>query len=80
VATDVRLWLRGEIDTLLPLLGAMQTALGRMSLQGIRSCLVRAAEVDRIGKGLAPGDPWDALWGLCVAVATGTVLPSNLSH
>lgn len=27
VATDVRLWLRGEIDTLLPLLGAMQTAL-----------------------------------------------------
>ncbi len=27
VATDVRLWLRGEIDTLLPLLVAMQTAL-----------------------------------------------------
>ncbi len=27
VATDVRLWLRGEIDTLLPLLAAMQTAL-----------------------------------------------------
>ena len=27
VATDVRLWLRGEIDTILPLLGAMQTAL-----------------------------------------------------
>ena len=27
VATDVRLWLRGEIDTLLPLLGSMQTAL-----------------------------------------------------
>ena len=27
VATDVRLWLRGEIDTLLPLLRAMQTAL-----------------------------------------------------
>ena len=27
VATDVRLWLRGEIDTLAPLLAAMQTAL-----------------------------------------------------
>ncbi|MEI7465564.1 MAG: argininosuccinate lyase, partial [Burkholderiales bacterium] len=27
VATDVRLWLRGEIDTLLPLLKAMQSAL-----------------------------------------------------
>ena len=27
VATDVRLWLRGEIDTMLPLLVAMQTAL-----------------------------------------------------
>jgi len=27
VATDVRLWLRGEIDALLPLLGAMQVAL-----------------------------------------------------
>ena len=72
LAHSHRLWDRHK--------SAMQTALGRMTLQGIRSCLVRAAEVDRIGKGLAPGDPWDALWGLCVAVATGTVLPSNLSH
>ncbi len=72
LANSHRLWDRHK--------SAMQTALGRLTPHTIRSCLIRAAEVDRIGKGLAPGDPWDALWGLCVAVATGTPSPSNLSH
>lgn len=72
LANSYRLWDRHK--------SAMQTALGRLSPSAIRSCLVRAAEVDRIGKGLAPGDPWDALWGLCVTVATGTSSPSHLSH
>ncbi len=72
LASTHRLWDRHK--------SVMQTALGRLTPQGIRSCLVRAAEVDRIGKGLAPGDPWDALWGLCVAVATGAVSPSNIAH
>lgn len=69
LANSHRLWDRHK--------SAMQTALGRLSPQTIRSCLIRAAEVDRIGKGLAPGDPWDALWGLCVAVATGTPSPNH---
>ncbi len=72
LANTHRLWDRHK--------SAMQAALGRLTSQNIRSCLLRAAEVDRIGKGLAPGDTWDALWGLCVAVATGTVSPSNTSH
>lgn len=72
LANTHRLWDRHK--------SAMQKALGRLTLQGIRSCLIHAAEVDRIGKGLAPGDPWDALWGLCVAVATGTVSPSKIAH
>ena len=72
LANSHRLWDRHK--------SAMQTALGRLSLQIIRSCLVQAAEVDRMGKGLAPGDPWEALWGLCVMIATGTSSPSNLAH
>ncbi len=39
VATDVRLWLRGEIDTLLPLLKAMQTALVDVAEQNIDTIL-----------------------------------------
>ena len=39
VATDVRLWLRGEIDTLLPLLGAMQTALVDVAEKNIDTIL-----------------------------------------
>ena len=39
VATDVRLWLRGEIDTLLPLLKAMQTALVDVAEKNIDTIL-----------------------------------------
>ena len=39
VATDVRLWLRGEIDTLLPLLRAMQTALVDVAEKNIDTIL-----------------------------------------
>jgi len=39
VATDVRLWLRDEIDTLLPLLAAMQTALVDVAEQNTETIL-----------------------------------------
>ena len=39
VATDVRLWLRGEIDALLPLLGTMQTALVDVAEKNIDTIL-----------------------------------------
>ena len=39
VATDVRLWLRGEIDTLLPLLAGMQTALVDVAEKNVETIL-----------------------------------------
>jgi argininosuccinate lyase len=39
VATDVRLWLRGEIDTILPLLGAMQGALVDVADKNVETIL-----------------------------------------
>jgi argininosuccinate lyase len=39
VATDVRLWLRGEIDTLLPLLAGMQTALVEVAEKNVETIL-----------------------------------------
>ncbi len=39
VATDVRLWLRDEIDTILPLLGAMQSALVDVADKNVETIL-----------------------------------------
>ena len=39
VATDVRLWLRGEIDAMLPLLGAMQSALVDVAEKNVETIL-----------------------------------------
>lgn len=72
LATTNRLWDRHK--------SAMQAALRRLTTQGIRDCLILAAEADRIGKGISPGDPWQALWMLCIAVAKKPDTPVQPSH
>jgi DNA polymerase III subunit delta len=71
LANTHRLWDRHK--------NAMQMALNRLTLPLIRDALVRAATIDRIGKGLAPGDAWDALWILCVLIATGNTPTKSLA-
>ena len=49
--------------------GPVQNALRRVSLPQAERALVRSAEIDRINKGQAPGDEWDALLQLGLGLA-----------
>lgn len=45
---------------------SIRSFLGRFSRQACQECLVHAADIDRILKGAAPGNGWDALQMLCL--------------
>lgn len=46
-----------------------QAALGRVDARTAQRALLRAAEIDRIGKGVADGDPWQAMVALAAELA-----------
>ncbi len=48
----------------------VEKALGRLDRKLLHGTLLTAAGIDRIIKGLAPGNPWDSLRGLCLALAS----------
>jgi len=45
---------------------ALQKALGRLGAGPVRAALAHAARIDRIIKGIAPGDAWDECLRLCL--------------
>ncbi len=47
----------------------MRQALSRLSLKRLQNVLLKAAEIDKINKGLLDGEPWLELSRLCLAVA-----------
>jgi DNA polymerase-3 subunit delta len=51
----------------------LQKALTRLSVEKIRSLLHTAEQIDRIIKGLSPGNAWQALERLCLAMAGATI-------
>jgi DNA polymerase-3 subunit delta len=53
-------------------------ALARLRSLPLEHLLSRASLVDRIIKGLAPGDPWSALTGLAATLA-GALQPNGVS-
>lgn len=59
---------------------SLSKALKRLSLEDIRKALLAAGEVDQMTKGLAPGDPWTALFVLCTSLLQGaesSAVPSS---
>ncbi len=58
---QARIW--GERQNL------MRQALGRLSLRKLQAALIRMAEIDKINKGMAPGEPWLELSRLCLGLA-----------
>ncbi len=61
LAQQYRIWSRRE--------KIVQSALQRMNLKGWQSCLARAGVVDRTLKGLEPGNAWDEILRLSLAMA-----------
>lgn len=64
---------------------AMGLALQRLDQGAIHQALLLAGQADRIMKGMAPGDEWDALLAICAALSRPPVKPtgpvhSNLHH
>ncbi len=51
---------------------AIRQALERHTLEALWGLLVSAGRIDRIIKGLAPGNPWDEIGGLCAHIAVST--------
>jgi DNA polymerase-3 subunit delta len=47
----------------------MRQALGRLSLKRLQAALLKMAEIDKINKGLAQGEPWLELSRLCLGLA-----------
>lgn len=47
----------------------MRQALGRLSLKKLQAALLKMAEIDKINKGLAQGEPWLELSRLCMGLA-----------
>ena len=47
----------------------MRQALSRLSLKRLQNVLLKAAEIDKINKGLLDGEPWLELSRLCLAIA-----------
>ncbi|MCK6409848.1 MAG: DNA polymerase III subunit delta, partial [Thauera sp.] len=48
---------------------AMSRALDRLTQGSLRAALMHAARIDRIFKGLAPGDVWDEFLQLALRLA-----------
>ena len=46
--------------------GTFAKAQQRLSTSALRHALLRCAQVDRIVKGMEPGEPWEALLGVCL--------------
>ncbi|QID18938.1 DNA polymerase III subunit delta [Nitrogeniibacter mangrovi] len=56
---------------------ALQRALGRLRPGAVRAALAHAARIDRIIKGIAPGDVWDECLRLCLRLCPpGTARPA----
>ena len=53
---------------------AYRAALSRVDARTARQALLAAAEIDRIGKGVAPGDPWRSMVSLAARLAGAPVL------
>jgi DNA polymerase-3 subunit delta len=47
----------------------MRQALGRLSLRKLQAALLKMAEIDKINKGMAQGEPWLELSRLCLGLA-----------
>jgi DNA polymerase-3 subunit delta len=47
----------------------LRQALGRLSLKKLQAALHKMAEIDKINKGVAPGDPWLEFSCLCLGLA-----------
>jgi len=47
----------------------MRQALGRLSLKKLQAALLKMAEIDKINKGMAQGEPWLELSRLCLGLA-----------
>ncbi len=47
----------------------MRQALNRLSLKKLQAALLKMAEIDKINKGMAPGEPWLELSRLCLGLA-----------
>lgn len=47
----------------------MRQALGRLSLRKLQAALLKMAEIDKINKGMAQGEPWLELSRLCMGLA-----------
>lgn len=47
----------------------MRQALGRLSLKKLQAALLKMAEIDKINKGMAQGEPWLELSRLCMGLA-----------
>jgi len=47
----------------------IRQALSRLSLKRLQNVLLKAAEIDKINKGLLDGEPWLELSRLCLAIA-----------
>ena len=50
----------------------MRQALGRLSLKKLQAALLKMAEIDKINKGMAQGEPWLELSRLCLGLARTT--------
>ncbi len=59
---------------------AMGLALQRLDQEAIHQALLLAGQADRIMKGMAPGDEWDALLAICAALSRPPAAPTGPVH